>query len=260
MIDAIYSIVVFTSTLLGALVGLGGGVIIKPMLDLIGNDSVEVVGFISAVAVFSMSISATAKHFQQKTKINKKIVIFIALGASIGGYIGNVIFDFLMKSIDSQNTKGIQGLILGIFLISVNIYINGRFKNFALKNNLSVFLVGIFLGLTASFLGVGGGPINVAFMVLFFSFTVKEAAVYSVATIFFSQLTKLITIYATNQFEPFDLHILIYIVPCAIIGGIIGAKLNKKTNEKMVKKTFTIAVYAVALINFYNAFTALITK
>lgn len=260
MIGAIYSIVVFISTMLGALVGLGGGVIIKPMLDLIGRDNVETVGFISAVAVFSMSISATVKHVRQKTKFDKRIVLFIALGASAGGYIGNVVFDFLIKSLDNQLTKGIQGLVLGMFLLAVNIYINGNFKSFKLKNSFAVFVVGIFLGMTASFLGVGGGPINVAFMVFFFSFTVKEAAVYSVATIFFSQLTKLITIHATNQFEPFDLHILIYIVPCAVIGGIIGAILNKKSDEKIIKKVFTIAVYGVALISFYNAFTALIIK
>lgn len=260
MTSVIYSIVVFVSTTLGAMVGLGGGVIIKPVLDLIGHDNVEVIGFISAIAVFSMSISSTIKHIKSKTKFDKKNVLFIALGASIGGYIGNEIFDFILNFFDNHQTKGIQGLMLGIILIAINIYINGNFNSFKIKNNLAVLLVGLFLGMTASFLGVGGGPINVAVMVFFFSYSVKEAAVYSVATIFFSQLSKLITIYASNQFTPFDLSILIYIVPCAIIGGILGTMLNQKCNEKNIKKIFTIAVYAIALVNFYNAFTGLIVK
>ena len=40
--SVIYGIVIFAATFLGAFVGLGGGVIIKPLLDLIGHDTVQV--------------------------------------------------------------------------------------------------------------------------------------------------------------------------------------------------------------------------
>ena len=44
----LYGIIIIFSTFMGAFVGLGGGVIIKPMLDLIGHDTVAAVNFISA--------------------------------------------------------------------------------------------------------------------------------------------------------------------------------------------------------------------
>lgn len=257
MITALYCIIIFIATLLGALVGLGGGVIIKPVLDLVGHDTVDVVAFLSAASVFAMSVSATLKHMRSKTPFDKKTVLFIALGASAGGWAGNALFDLVLEQFDNQLVKGIQGLILGVFLVAVNIYVNGNFRTFHVKNPFAVVAVGLFLGLTASFLGVGGGPINVAFLVFFFSFNMKEAAVYSVATIFFSQLTKLITIYAGNQFAPYDLKILWFILPAAVLGGILGAKLNAKSNEKVIKKIFTAAVYGIALVNFYNAFAGL---
>lgn len=257
MIHAIYCVVIFFSTMLGALVGLGGGVIIKPMLDLVGHDAVDTVGFISAVAVFAMSISATAKHLRSKSAFNKKTILFIAVGAAAGGYLGNLLFDKILAHYNSQLVKGVQGLILGLFLVAVNIYINGDFKRFHIEQPFAVVVVGLFLGLAASFLGVGGGPINVAFFVFFFNYSMKEAAVYSVATIFFSQLTKLITIYMVNQFTPYDLKMLLYIIPAAVLGGIIGARLNQKSNEIIIRRVFTLAVYGIALINFYNAFTGL---
>ena len=68
MVILIYSIVIFAACTVGALVGIGGGVIIKPLLDFMGYHSVEVVGFISTCAVFAMSISSSIKHITSKKK------------------------------------------------------------------------------------------------------------------------------------------------------------------------------------------------
>ena len=258
MIPFLYCIIIFFATTMGALVGLGGGVIIKPMLDLVSFHNVETVGFISAVAVFSMSVSATIKHIRNKTKFDVPLILFISFGSAVGGVAGNEIFDLLLNKFNSSIVKGVQGIILGLLLIAVNIYVNSNAKSFRVKNKFAIVSVGLFLGMSASFLGVGGGPINVAFLVLFFSLSMKESAVYSVAIIFFSQLTKLITIYSANHFEPFDLTMLLYIIPCAVIGGLLGAKLNKKSNEKTIKIAFTICVYGVAFVSLYNGAVGLI--
>ena len=93
MIIFIYSVIIFTATFLGALVGLGGGVIIKPLLDVIGQDSIDVVNFISTCAVFSMSISSSVKHIRAKTEIDFRRMISISVGAVIGGICG-LIFAF----------------------------------------------------------------------------------------------------------------------------------------------------------------------
>ena len=139
-------------------------------------------------------------------------------------------------------------------LVASVIYINLKnAKSFKVKNPICIILVGLALGFIASFLGVGGGPINVAFLALFFSMTVKEAAVYSVGTIFFSQLSKLITLGVTHTIPEFDIATLIVAIICAVVGGLLGAKMNKKGNEKVIKTVFTTVVAAIAVVNFYNA-------
>ena len=85
------------------------------------------------------------------------------------------------------------------------------------------------------------------------SMTVKEAAVYSVGTIFFSQLSKLITLGVTHTIPKCSILTLAVAVICAVAGGILGAKMNKKGNEKVIKTVFTIVVALIALVNFYNA-------
>ena len=250
----IYGIIIILATFTGAFVGLGGGVIIKPLLDLIGHDTVAVVNFISACAVFSMSISSTVKHVKAKTEIDFKFIVTLSVGAVAGGIGGSALFDYLLTQFDNDALKRLQGLILGILLVASVIYINTKnAKSFKVKNPAGIVFVGLALGFIASFLGVGGGPINVAFLVLFFSMSMKEAAVYSVGTIFFSQLSKLITIAIGGSIPAVSPIVLIVAVVCAVAGGIIGAQMNKKCNEKVIKTVFTVVVAAIAAVNFYNA-------
>lgn len=254
MYELIYGIIILFATFTGAFVGLGGGVIIKPLLDLIGHDGIAVVNFISACAVFSMSISSTVRHIKAKTKIDFKFIVILSAGAVAGGICGSTLFDYLLTVFDNDSLKRLQGLILGILLVASVIYVNVKnAKSFKVKNPAGIVIVGLALGFIASFLGVGGGPINVAFLVLFFSMSMKEAAVYSVGTIFFSQLSKIVSMAVSSSIPAVSPTVLITAVVCAVVGGILGARMNKKGNEKVIKTVFTVCVAAIAAVDFYNA-------
>lgn len=259
MTTIIYAVVIFIATIIGALVGMGGGVIIKPVLDMIGTHSVEVVGFISTCAVFAMSISSSIKHIRAKTEIKPKIVLLVSMGSILGGIIGNEIFDAVFERFDGGLVKAIQAIIIALFLAFVIIYVNTNMRRFEIKNPIAIAGTGLFLGLMSAFLGIGGGPINTAFLVLLFSFTVKESAVYSVAIIFFSQLSQLITIFINNQFEPYLQYypIIITAMAISVIGGIIGSKLNRRLNDKAITKVFSITLLVVIFINIYNVIQGL---
>lgn len=256
MVTLIYSIIIFIACTIGAIVGIGGGVIIKPVLDFIGYHSVEVVGFISTCAVFAMSISSSVKYITAKTKFDKKIVLLVSLGSILGGIIGNEIFDFTFDKLNANTVKGVQAVIIAAFIIFVIIYLNSKtIKSIRITNPILISLTGLMLGLMSAFLGIGGGPINTTFLVLLFSFTLKESAVYSVAIIFFSQLSQLITIFIHNQFEPYKEYTAIILIAMAVsvAGGIIGSKLNRKLPNRVITKIFSIVLSLVAVINIYNA-------
>lgn len=254
----LYGIIIFCATLFGAFVGLGGGVIIKPLLDLIGHDTISVVNFVSSCAVFSMSISSTIKHIISKTRIDFKLIIKISIGAIIGGICGARLFDYLLSIFDNEVLKGIQGVILGLLLLASVIYINLKNrKSFNVKNSILTILIGFGMGLIAAFLGVGGGPINVAVLVLFFSLSMKEAAVYSVGTIFFSQLSNIITTAATGNLPKVSIVTIIVAICCAVCGGLVGARVNKASNEKVIKIVFTVMVAGIAIVNFVNGFNGI---
>ncbi|MEG1835527.1 MAG: sulfite exporter TauE/SafE family protein [Oscillospiraceae bacterium] len=254
MIFLIYGAIIFIATFLGAFVGLGGGVIIKPVLDVIGVHTLREIAFFSSCAVFAMSVTSTGRHIKNKTPINSKIVLLIAGGSILGGTFGNKLFNFALESAAMPNfVKGIQSILLSVFLICVILSVTMKLKTYSVKNPVAILFSGLILGTAASFLGIGGGPINVAFLTLMFSFTMKDAAVYSVAIIFFSQLSNLITTFVNTGFKGFDLKILLAIIPLAIIGGFLGSIFNRKCSEKTIKKTFIISVSAIVLLSGYNA-------
>lgn len=252
----VYCLVTLIATTIGALSGLGGGVIIKPVFDFIGFHDVSMINFLSAVAVFAMALSSTYQQVRAKTKIDTKFVLFIATGSILGGLIGGKCFDVLLLQLGEATAKGLQSLILGLFIGGVIIYLNGNYRSYQFKHPMIVFLIGLLLGSVASFLGVGGGPINVAFITFFFSMDLKATAVYSIAVILFSQGTKLFSIYHATAFLPFDLRYLWFIVPTAILGGVLGAKFNRFFTETKIKRIFISTAYFLLFINFFNAYQA----
>lgn len=254
MIGVLYGAVILIATFLGAFVGLGGGVIIKPMLDLFGLHPLEQITFFSSCGVFTMSLTATAKHLINKTPMDKKRILLVAMGSTVGGYLGNVLFrTALAHAASPEIVKMVQSVCLSLLLVFVILSVNMKWKTYHMENPFVILFAGLVLGFFAAFLGVGGGPINVAAMTLLFSFTMKDAAVYSVAVIFFSQGANLLTALITSPVATYDLKMLFFVIPSAILGGLIGAKFNRKCKEKTIQTIFTVTVSAIVLLSLYNA-------
>lgn len=253
----IYSIVIFLSTLLGAFVGLGGGVIIKPMLDVLHMHTLPEIAFFSSCAVFAMSVTSTAKYLKKGVTFEKRILFPLAAGAVLGGFLGNSAFSAALQAAQSADTvKGAQSVALSALLLCVLIFVNVRAKTAKLQNPIGILCAGLLLGALAAFLGIGGGPINVAALTLLFSFSVRDAAVYSVAVIFFSQLSNLSVQLLRGGVQDYDLKMLWAVIPCAVVGGLLGALLNRRCSEKAARITFSLAIFSMIILTLYNAVTA----
>ena len=251
MMFVVYGVIIFLASGIGAFLGGGSGVIIKPLLTLLVDDTTEVINFISSVSVFAMSCSSTVKHLRAKTKVDFKTVLLISAGSILGGFAGKHIFELLSDNL----AMAYQAVLLACLLTVALWYVNKGKKSFHLKNPITILLGGVVLGILSSFLGIGGGPINIMFFLLFFSMSMKEATVYSVAVIFFSQLSKLATYVVTATVPKFDYRILLIAAPAAVIAGIIGAALNKKANNKIVTRVFSAVLGVFICLNIYNAIT-----
>lgn len=253
LVGIVYFMVIIIANTVGAVSGMGGGVIIKPLLDLVGVHSVAGVSFYSTVAVFTMSIVSTTRQLKNKVSFNVTMAALLSLGAVVGGTVGNYAFNYLLLAFQSDAVVQLIQILLTIAtVLFAFLYSRYSWRSFNLNFQVWYVLCGLILGFLASLLGIGGGPINVALLMLMFSVPIKEATVYSICTILFSQLAKLATIAIVTGFDSYDLAMLWYVIPAAIIGGILGANLSKIMTKEKILEVFQGVIITVLLINIYN--------
>lgn len=258
MITILFFLICFGASIIGAICGIGGGVIIKPLLDTFGVMDVDTISFLSGCTVLSMTTYAVIKmKTSGESSVENYIRIPLAFGAAIGGLIGKWLYNVVQSLSTNPNRVGaIQAFCLMIVTIGTLIYTiyKNKIHTYKLKNTIASVIIGIFLGLMSAFLGIGGGPINLVVLFFFFSLSMKPAAEASLYMIFFSQLTSLLSTIFTNSVPDFSVFLLVLMVIGGILGGKCGRDLNKKIDEEMVNKLFIGLMAVMILINIYNIY------
>ena len=256
MIYAVFFAVCFLASVVGAICGIGGGVIIKPVLDSFGVLDVAAISFLSGCTVLSMTTySVIHNKLSGSSNVSLKTGFPLALGAAVGGLLGKELFSFVKAASSDLNHVGaVQAICLLIVTIGTLIYTvyKDKIKTCQVESPVICVLIGIFLGVLSSFLGIGGGPINLVVLFFFFSMTTKVAAENSLYIIFFSQIASLLSSIVTGSVPEFSAGILILMAIGGIAGGICGRAVNKKIDARTVDRLFIALMVVMILINIYN--------
>lgn len=253
LIGILYFLIIVIVISTSAIAGISGGVVLRPIFDFIGYHDVLEIGFYMATAVLTMTISSTIKQIKMGTKLEADKTLTLALGALTGGVIGQETLQFLEAHINANAIQMFQNVVSILLLVFVLIATRPGIKTYELKGMYWYIFAGFVLGSVASVLSIGGGPINVVAFTLFFGITLKEATVYSITTILFTQVARLFTMALEPGLAIFDMSLLWFIIPAAIIGGYVGGRLNVKFSNEQVMKVFKFVVTATILINVWNA-------
>lgn len=249
----IYLIIALFATVIGSIVGLGGGVIMKPLMQALTIQDALTINVLSSVTVFFMAISTLYKRTKADRSLYKHDYLFLIIGSIIGGIIGNNTFDAFLKMFSNENIVSlVQTSILIILLIIVvfkHKYIDKLPK---FKSKTAMFIIGVCLSILSTFLGIGGGPVNVPIFIGFLGVTILDATYLSILVIFFSQLSNILVYFSTGTFSEVQLTPLLIMIPAAIIGGTLGGKLSQTMNASTVEKLFNVTIIALIALNIYN--------
>ncbi len=255
MLSAILFIVCIVASGVGAIVGAGGGVIIKPVLDMLGVLPVSTVSFCAGCTVLGMSVCSLIRNRKDGVQLKIKTSTALALGAVIGGLIGKYLFELVRNGFgDEQMLGAIQAVCLTLVNLGVFLYVCNKEKlpSHHVNNIFVIIIIGIILSVISSFLGIGGGPCNVAVLFFFFSMDAKEAAKNSIYVIIFSQVSNIVSALVTQSVPAFEWKHLICMIIGGVGGALIGAAVSKRIDNKGVEKVFKIFLLVITLIAFYN--------
>ena len=256
MTELIFILVAFLASVIGCICGIGGGVIIKPVLDAFGLYSVSTISFMSGCIVLAMTTYSVAKAMLAKeSNIEKGVSTWLGIGAAVGGLLGKQLFDSVKALFENADTVGaVQAaalfcVTLGTMLYTIN---KSRIRTISVKNPVACVVIGLSLGVMSSFLGIGGGPINLVVLYFFFSMETKTAAQNSLYIILFSQLASFLFTVIGGKVPEFPVLLFAAMVCCGILGGVVGRKINKKIDSATVNKLFIGLMAVIMAICCYN--------
>lgn len=253
----VFFLVSLLSSVVGSICGIGGGVIIKPVLDAVGIMNVSSISFLSGCTVLSMSLISVYKNLRAgKIGLDFKISTTLAIGAAAGGVAGKSMFQILKLAVGNENLVGlVQAVILTLITLGTLIYTIYKQKiNTKRFQQIWICLaIGLILGIFSSFLGIGGGPINLVILGYFFSMATKEAALSSLYIIMFSQITSLIKTIVSGEIPDINPIYLVVMITGGVLGGLFGSRMNRKISEKRVNGLFVFLMVVIIGLNIYNA-------
>ena len=256
MICLIFFAICFLASAAGAICGIGGGVIIKPVLDAFGILDVNVISFLSGCTVLSMSCYSVVKaKMSGSSLVDMKTGTPLAIGAALGGVAGKMMFQYISGlAADKDQVGAVQAVCLLIITFGTMVYTlkKDKIKTHHVTNAGACILIGLVLGIFSSFLGIGGGPINLVVLFFFFSMETKTAAQNSLYIILFSQIASLLNTLITRTVPEFEAGLLILMVAGGILGGAGGRVVNRRMDGAMVNKLFIGLMVIIMLICVYN--------
>jgi uncharacterized membrane protein YfcA len=253
--DLIIIIVSFLASVIGAVCGIGGGIIIKPVVDAISTLYVETVSFLSGLTVLCMAAwSVVMTICSKKNPIKINITYPVSIGAAVGGTIGNRLFHLLNSSF-ADGAGSVQALCLFVLTFGTLVYTKNKHKihtcNFT--NSFACVTAGLILGFFSSLLGIGGGPFNLVLLSFLFSMDAKEAVQNSLCIILCSQFSNLVVTVITSTVPLFDPALLVGMACAGVTGAEVGRRLNMKLDDRAVDTLFqylTIVIMALCVYNF----------
>ena len=249
----VFFICLFASVV-GAVCGIGGGVIIKPVLDAFQLMSVQQASFLSGCTVLCMSAySVLSARLHKEKGFEARTALPMALGAALGGVFGKLLFQQLSRGAARAGLA--QSLCLLVLTLGTFTYtlFQRRIRTHTLSGfGLSAF-IGLLLGVFSSFLGIGGGPINLVVLSYLFSMDTKTAAKNSLCIILVSQIASLLYSLLSRSVPAFSPVMLLVMALAGIAGGVLGRLVNRRITVEGVRKLFLSVNLLIVIICIYNA-------
>lgn len=240
---------------LGAITGIGGGILVKPTVDALGLLPVTTVSFLSGIMVLSMSAVSLWRGRKQSVPLDLGRAVFLAAGAALGGVAGKLLLDLVKEGFANPGALGvIQNTVL--LLVTAGVFAYTLFKNRVrtrqMSSPLAALLCGLALGLISAFLGIGGGPMNLLVLSFFFSMDAKVAARHSLFVILFSQTASLLLTLVTGSTPAFDPAHLALMAAGGVLGAVTGGKISRRLQVQGVDFVFLCLLAVILILCVFN--------
>lgn len=241
----------------GSILGLGGGIIITPVLTLVFGIDIKYAIGASIVSVISTSSGAAVAYVRDKIT-NIRIGMFLEIATTIGAITGAFISGFvnpkylymvfgflLLYSALAMLKKRGQELPHDVIShpMAVKLRLNGQYHDKALNKDISYNVAGIYggfgmmyvAGVISGLLGIGSGIFKVMAMDLFMKLPLKVSSATSNFMIGVTAAASAGVYLLRGDIDP---KIAAPVALGVLIGATIGAKVMQNLKSKTIRIIF----------------------
>ncbi|WP_407486273.1 sulfite exporter TauE/SafE family protein [Elizabethkingia anophelis] len=252
---------------LGSLTGLGGGVIIIPLLTLVFHVDIRYAigaALLASIATSSGAASAYVKEGITNIRLGMFLEIATTIGAVVGAFIAIymptnaiavifgvvLIFSAAMTVRKKHEAKLTKGSKLSEKLKLNSTYpVNGEKVSYQLTNVAGGFSLMTLAGVLSGLLGIGSGSLKVLAMDSTMKIPFKVSTTTSNFMIGVTAAASAVVYLQRGYMDP---GIAFPVVLGVLAGALTGAKILPKINPKILRIIFAVAITAVAIEMIIN--------
>ncbi len=250
----------------GSMVGIGGGLVIVPLLSVLLGYDVKVAIAASLIGVIATSLSASPRYIRTGVA-DRRLGMLLLVAAALGGLAGGVTAGYL----DGRTLSLLFALLLTLVALRmlwqirhpvipppvddddgtgfVSTYVEpttGEEVMYQARRVLPGAAVSFVAGNVSGLLGVGGGVINVPTMSVLMHVPIRVATTTSTYMLAATATASAVVYLASGKIEP------LLAAPVAlgvIIGARLGARLSMRLSQDVLRLAFVVvaAVFAVSM-------------
>jgi uncharacterized membrane protein YfcA len=261
-------IISFGSGIIGAMLGLGGGIIIVPLLIFLLGIPIHIASGASIVAVVATS-SAAAVTYVREEMTNMRLGMFLELATTVGAVTGafltsvaseeilkiifglSLLYAAAMMYIQSRKTKR-SWVQQYNDTLAEKLSLNGKYYDVARGETISygvnhttlTLAISYLAGIVSGLLGIGGGGIKVPTMNVVAGVPMKVAVATSNFMIGVTAAASAL-VYIRNGFC--DAFITTPVVLGTLLGAFIGARLVRHVKGVDLKRVFIVILPILGL-------------
>ncbi len=237
MVTELILVGIFIGTMSGFF-GIGGGIILVPILLALGFEIKDAIGISIIQMVFSSIYGSYLNHKKGSLIIGEGI--FVGLGGFIGGYIGGSVTEYIADEVLQFTFFGLLIYALFRLFFSKNHEDDAQTKSL---NKGLLFGIGIGIGIFSITLGIGGSIILTPLLVGLLHYPLKKAVSAGLFFVVFSSVAGMISRLSSGTI---DFNNGLIVAVASLVGVALGIWLKDHVTSKN-HKTALLVLYVFAL-------------
>lgn len=254
---------------IGSLLGLGGGIIVTPVLTLLFGIDIRYAIGASIVSVIATSSGAAVAYLKDKIT-NVRVAMFLEIGTTLGAITGA----FLSGVIDPKFLYIIFGLLLLYSAVMMlrrskselpqdvknhplaeRLHMSSEYYDKALGREVPYKVAGVYGGLgmmygagvISGLLGIGSGAFKVMAMDLFMKLPMKVSSATSNFMIGVTAAASAGVYFLRGDIDP---HIAAPVALGVLIGATVGTRVMQRMKSKTIRMIFVpvLAIVSIQMI------------